>query len=103
MAKKINGRKWRQYRQVDQPFVSALGMAESKKSEAIANAIRKRKGLTHHPMRGRFCSCGPDCGAYYIDDKTVDMREITLFKRKPNGQITRLEATKSNDSCCEFL
>jgi hypothetical protein len=61
-------------------FISQLGMAETKKSEANYNGIHKRSGLQNHPVRTILCGCGPDCGAFHLSDKTVDISKIKLNK-----------------------
>lgn len=70
-------------------FMSARGVAESKKAEARANAERKRQRLTHHPLRGVQCTCGPDCGMFFILDRSVDMRTVRLTRRVSSSHDDR--------------
>lgn len=65
-------------------FISARGMARSKQAEAINNAYRKRRGWGRHPVQSYFCICGPNHGAIYNTDTSVDIGEITMFKDKGN-------------------
>src|SRR5215475_2538767 len=48
-------------------FLKRDAIIDSVKSEHRTNAIRKRNGLTRHPIRGYSCGCpDPNCGAFYL-------------------------------------
>jgi len=48
------------------------------KNEHRTNAIRKRRGLTHHPISAHSCGCpDPSCGAFHLirKDRTIPTTE----------------------------
>jgi hypothetical protein len=48
-------------------FLTRDAIIDSVKSEHRTNAIRRRTGLTRHPIVGCSCGCpAPSCGAFYI-------------------------------------
>jgi hypothetical protein len=48
-------------------FLERDAIIDTVKSEHRANAIRKRRGLTRHPILGVACGCpDPSCGAFHL-------------------------------------
>ena len=48
-------------------FLRRGAIIDSVKSEHRTNAIRKRKGLTRHPISAHSCQCpDPNCGAFHL-------------------------------------
>jgi hypothetical protein len=59
-------------------FLKRDAIIDSVKSEQRTNAVRKRRGLTRHPIRGASCGCpDPGCGAFHwIDtERTIPTAE----------------------------
>jgi hypothetical protein len=47
-------------------FLKPGAIADTVRSEQRTNAIRKRSGLTKHPVQVTSCGCpDPDCGAWH--------------------------------------
>jgi hypothetical protein len=48
-------------------FLNRDAIIDTIKGEQRMNAIRKRKGLTKHPVRTESCGCpDPTCGAFHV-------------------------------------
>jgi hypothetical protein len=48
-------------------FLTRAAIVDSVKSEHRANAVRKRRGLTRHPIEAVSCGCpDPGCGAFHM-------------------------------------
>jgi hypothetical protein len=48
-------------------FLKRNAIVNTVKGEHCANAVRKRKGLTRHPILAASCGCpDPNCGAFHI-------------------------------------
>lgn len=48
-------------------FLGRDAIIDTIKSEQRTNAIRKRSGLTRHPVRVTSCGCpDPACGAFHV-------------------------------------
>jgi hypothetical protein len=48
-------------------FLERDAIIDLVKSERRANAIRKRRGLTQHPILGVSCGCpDPSCGGFHL-------------------------------------
>jgi hypothetical protein len=48
-------------------FLRRGAIVDTIKSEHRINAIRKRSGLTRHPVRVTSCGCpDPNCGAFHV-------------------------------------
>jgi hypothetical protein len=48
-------------------FLKRDAIIDSVKSEHRTNAIRKRRGLTRHPISAHSCGCpDPGCGAFHL-------------------------------------
>jgi hypothetical protein len=59
-------------------FLKRGAIVDTIKSEHRINAIRKRRGLTGHPVRVTSCGCpDPNCGAFHVieTDRTVPTSE----------------------------
>ncbi|MFO0956527.1 MAG: hypothetical protein U0800_03560 [Isosphaeraceae bacterium] len=53
-------------------FLTPAAIAEIRAMEVRANAIRRREGLTDHPLRFVPCGCpDPNCGGWYSIDENV--------------------------------
>ena len=51
-------------------FLERAAIVDTIKNEHRTNAKRKRRGLTHHPIRAYSCGCSaPNCGAFHVIDK----------------------------------
>lgn len=59
-------------------FLKRDAIIDSVKSEHRANAIRKRQGLTRHPISAHSCGCpDPHCGAFHLirTERTIPTAE----------------------------
>jgi hypothetical protein len=55
-------------------FLKPGAIVDTIRSEQRTNAIRKRKGLTKHPVQVTSCGCpDPNCGAWHtvITERTI--------------------------------
>ena len=55
-------------------FLEHGALVDVKKSEERTNALQKREGLTHHPVRFTTCGCpDPNCGGWHtiLTDRTI--------------------------------
>lgn len=48
-------------------FLKRDAIVDTVKSEQRTNALRKRRGLTRHPISAHSCGCpDPGCGAFHL-------------------------------------
>lgn len=68
-------------------FLKPGAIIDTKRSEAITNAIQKRSGLNHH-VRVTSCGCpDPNCGAFHV-----------ILKDRPLPTRNEAEQTLAKDS-----
>jgi hypothetical protein len=59
-------------------FLKRGAIVDTVKSEHRSNAIRRRSGLTQHPVRVTSCGCpDPNCGAFHVieTERTIPTAE----------------------------
>lgn len=85
-------------------FLKRNAIIDSVKSEHRTNAIRRRQGLTRHPIIVYSCGCpDPNCGAFHLirTERTIptaDEADAALAKdkkiRKALARVQRVNVTR---------
>jgi hypothetical protein len=85
-------------------FLKRGAIIDSVKSEHRTNAIRKREGLTRHPISAHSCGCtDPNCGAFHLirTERTIPTTEeaiATLVRdkkaRKTSARVQKVHVTR---------
>jgi hypothetical protein len=76
-------------------FLKRDAIIDSVKSEHRTNAIRRRQGLTRHPITAHSCGCpDPGCGAFHLirTERTIptaDEAEATLAADKKTRKAAK--------------
>lgn len=81
-------------------FLKPGAIVDTIRSEQRTNAIRKRSGLTNHPVQVTSCGCpDPNCGAWHtvITDRTIPSTTecITLIADDNQTQKTTKKRLKA--------
>ena len=59
-------------------FLSRCAIVDTLASERAANAVRRRRGLSRHPITATVCGCpDPCCGAFHTirEDRSIPTAE----------------------------
>jgi hypothetical protein len=85
-------------------FLKRDAIIDTVKSEHRTHAIRKRRGLTQHPISAHSCGCpDPNCGAFHVirTERTIPTAEeadaaLTADKRarKASARVRKANAPR---------
>ncbi len=87
-------------------FLGRDAIIDAVKGEHRTNAIRRRKGLTRHPIDAHSCGCpDPGCGAFHLirTDRaipTAEEADAALAAARAHRKASK--RARKSDAICEW-
>jgi len=86
-------------------FLKRDAIIDSIKSEHRTNSIKRRRGLTKHPIEARSCGCpDPSCGAFHMirterviptADEAVETLSADKKKRRVSARAKKTTSSRN--------